>query len=143
MTEVDSRTGLLVLDRVECLRLLRRHHLGRLAIIVGGRPVVLPVNFAIDQDCVVFRTDPGTKLTAAVGGEVAFEIDGADALYHEGWSVLVTGTGVEVDDAAEIARLARLPIGTWCPSPQAHWVRIVPDSITGRRIPPNHERPGP
>jgi nitroimidazol reductase NimA-like FMN-containing flavoprotein (pyridoxamine 5'-phosphate oxidase superfamily) len=101
---------------------------------VGGQPIILPVNYAMDGSRVVFRTDPGTKLFAAVGHPVAFEIDGSDTMYHEGWSVLVVGTAEEVCDEAEIARLSRLQLAPWESGPKAHWVRIHPSAITGRRL---------
>jgi hypothetical protein len=139
--QIDGRTGLEVLERDECLHLLEHGHLGRLAVVVDGHPLVFPVNYALDGDAIVLRTDTGTKLYGARRGSVAFECDGTDGTYHTGWSVLATGTAEEVDDAADIARLDRLPVGAWCPGPMATWLRIRPRSLTGRRIPPHgHER---
>lgn len=132
---VDARTGLEVLSRDECMELLGTHHLGRLAVVVAGRPLVFPINYAVDGPTVVFRTDAGTKLFAAAHGhDVAFEIDGFDALYHTGWSVLVVGRAREIDEPSERVHLSELPLGIWCPGPKSHWVRIQPDAITGRRI---------
>jgi hypothetical protein len=88
----------------------------------------------MDRSSVVFRTDDGTKLYAAVGRPVAFEVDGADAIYHEGWSVLVVGVAEEVIEAREVARLEALPLGPWVPGPKSHWLRIRPAAITGRRL---------
>ena len=134
---LDRRTHLEVLDRDECLLLLEHAHLGRLAIVADGRPLVFPVNYAMDGDAVVFCTGDGTKLYAARGNEVAFEIDGADARYHVGWSVLVVGLGEEVSDPAGLARCIRLPLRAWGEGPKSHWIRIRPRAITGRRIPPH------
>lgn len=136
---VDPRTGLEVLSREECLRLLGAHSLGRLAIVVGGRPVMFPVNYALDGSTIVFRTDEGTKLHGTVPEqEVAFEIDDVDRLYHTGWSVLAVGVGREVTDEADVARLGHLHLGLWSPGPKSHWIRIHPHAITGRRIPQQH-----
>ena len=64
------------LDDTECRRLLAERHLGRLAIPDFGGPVIFPVNYVFDQDLVIFRTDPGSKLDAAMEREaVAFEVD--------------------------------------------------------------------
>jgi uncharacterized protein len=69
------------LDDTECRRLLAERHLGRLAIPDFGGPVIFPVNYVFDQDLVVFRTDPGSKLDAATEREsVAFEVWGCPAL---------------------------------------------------------------
>ena len=54
------------LDDTECRRLLAERHLGRLAIPDFGGPVIFPVNYVFDQDLVIFRTDPGSKLDAAM-----------------------------------------------------------------------------
>lgn len=130
---LDPRTHLEVLPRDDCLQFLAHHHLGRLGVVADGQPIVLPVNYALDGESIVFRSDEGTKLHAALGQAVAFEIDGADNLAHAGWSVLVTGRATVVPDR-DHERLGRLPLGPWCPGPKATWVRIVPSSITGRRI---------
>ena len=82
MGEIDGRTGLEVLDTDECLTLLSRCSLGRLAVVTDGRPLIFPVNFALDGTAVVFRNDPGTKVYAARNQPVAFECDGTDAVYH-------------------------------------------------------------
>ena len=141
MAEIEERTGLEVLDRHECLALLAKSSLGRIAVVGDGdRPLIFPVNFALDGDAIVLRTDPGTKLRRATHGWVAFECDGVDSVYHTGWSVLASGVAEEVRNAAEIADLARLPLALWCPGPKSVWLRIRPRVLTGRRIPP-HGRP--
>src|SRR5262249_43486860 len=132
---IDAHTGLEVLLRDECYAHLAREHLGRLAVCVGGRPIVLPVNYALDGTDVVFRSAPGTKVAAATGRDVAFEIDGVDAFRHGGWSVLVVGTARRIDDDNECARLARLPVTPYGPGAKPIWVRIHPAAVTGRRIP--------
>jgi uncharacterized protein len=133
MTVVDPRTRIDVLSREVCLQYLAMHHLGRLAVVVDGQPLVFPVNYALDGASIVFRTDGGTKLHAALGGPVAFEVDEADNVWHAGWSVVVSGHAHTVP-SDEHARLRRLPLGPWCPGPKETWVRIVADAITGRRI---------
>jgi hypothetical protein len=122
------------IDRADCVHLLTAYGLGRLAITVREQPIILPVNYAMDGDRVVFRTDRGTRLHGAIGRAVAFEIDGFDRLYHEGWSVVVIGVADEVTDPIEIARLSKLPLGPWAPGAKAHWVRVHPGAITGRRL---------
>jgi nitroimidazol reductase NimA-like FMN-containing flavoprotein (pyridoxamine 5'-phosphate oxidase superfamily) len=134
MNTIEARTTLDVLDPDECLRLLARHHLGRLAVVVDDQPLVFPVNYALAGHSIVFRTDPGTKLHAANGHRVAFEIDGTDAQYHEGWSVLVVGTAHEELEPSRLHDMARLPLAPWRPGATAHWMRISTGAVTGRRI---------
>ena len=134
---IDPRTGLEELDRNECVALLRHAPLGRLGVLVAGNPLVFPVNFTLDGDAVVLRTNAGTKLHGARNSPVAFECDGADVPYHTGWSVLVLGEAEEVRNPTEIARLERLPLGPWCAGPKPIWLRVRAKSMTGRRIPPH------
>jgi uncharacterized protein len=122
------------LSRDECLELLATPQLGRLAVVVHEEPLIFPVNYALHNGCVVFRTDPGTKLSAAADRVVVFEIDGTDAPSHEGWSVIVRGTAREEQDAAQIRELDRLPLRPWAPGDKGHWLRIHSSAITGRRV---------
>jgi nitroimidazol reductase NimA-like FMN-containing flavoprotein (pyridoxamine 5'-phosphate oxidase superfamily) len=133
---VQPRTGLELLDRQTCMALLGQCDLGRMAVVVNGRPLVFPVNFTLDNDAIVLRTGEGTRLHRARNGHVAFECDGTDRVYHTGWSVLASGTAEVVSNASEVAHLERLPLGTWRPGPNPIWVRIRPETLTGRRIPP-------
>jgi nitroimidazol reductase NimA-like FMN-containing flavoprotein (pyridoxamine 5'-phosphate oxidase superfamily) len=128
------------LTRSECFALLAHEHLGRVAVVDDLGPVVFPVNFVLHRHMVVLRTDEGTKLDAAIkGSRVAFEIDGTDPATRTGWSVVVRGEAVEVTDPAELARLRRLPLHPWAPGAKAHYVRVLPAVLTGRRI----SAPGP
>lgn len=138
MGEIEARTGLELLDRHECLALLARSSLGRIAVVGDGeRPLIFPVNFALDGESIVFRTDPGTKLRRATHGWVAFECDGVDGVYHTGWSVVASGLAEQVRNTAEIAELARLPLALWCPGPKSAWIRVRPRMLSGRRIAPH------
>lgn len=128
--------GLVELDLETSLRLLAEHHVGRVAVNDGNGPVVFPVNYAFDQGTVVFRTDLGTKLAAAERrGDVAFEVDHVDVGRRLGWSVLVRGRLSEVTDPDELDRLAALPLEPFVGGDKAHFVRVMPRTVTGRRIP--------
>src|ERR1044072_3475055 len=110
------------LDQDECRRLLAKRHLGRLAIPDFDGPVIFPVNYVFDQDLVVFRTDPGSKLDAATERESgAFE-------------VVARGILAEVTDPAHLERLRALPLYPWAPGEKSRYVRVRPVSVTGRRI---------
>jgi nitroimidazol reductase NimA-like FMN-containing flavoprotein (pyridoxamine 5'-phosphate oxidase superfamily) len=83
-----SRTRIELLDSEECLRLLGSARVGRIGITVSALPVVLPVNFALFDTDVVFRSTARTKLTAAAtGAVVAFE---ADAYSDDGFDAWVS-----------------------------------------------------
>jgi hypothetical protein len=134
--EVD-RNGLEVLDRSECLTLLRTATLGRIAVTFGALPVILPVNFRLVDDQVVFRTGIGTKLDAATCETiVAFEVDELDPLSHAGWSVVVTGYATEVTDPTARVAMASANIPRWAPSDGERFISVSTEMITGRRINP-------
>lgn len=125
------------LTRVQCVALLEQHDFGRIAFVamVGVMPQITPVNYLFDQDAVIFRSDPGSKLTAAVrDAAVAFEIDGIDEDKHTGWSVVATGHAREVTDVTELKRLRETHFASWAPGAKTHFVRIVLERVTGRRI---------
>lgn len=119
------------LERDECLRLLRDHAMGRFAVAApGAAPVVVPVNYVLDGEVVVFRTATGSKLRLLRGLPVSFELDEIDPVRHTGWSILVRGMAYE-GSRWETEHLA---LEAWAPGDKDHWIRIVPDVITGRRI---------
>jgi len=122
----------------ECAETLANHHFGRIGVVSDGRQLIFPVNYVFEDGRIAIRTDPGTKLAAAAQGHVAFEIDSVDEMARTGWSVLVTGMGYEVTDAVDLAseELRRFPVDTWAPGQKAHWIRIEPQTITGRRLRP-------
>jgi uncharacterized protein len=134
--EVD-RNGLEVLDREECLRLLDRATLGRVGVTAAALPSVLPVNFRLAGDRIVFRTGEGTKLAAATrNAVVAFEVDDIDPVDHTGWSVMVTGVARPVVDPDDLARLNGLGIARWAAGGDGHLVEVSLEIVSGRRIPP-------
>jgi len=135
MRLIDPRTGIEVMDRDECLLLLGAEVVGRLAVVEDGRPVILPVNYAMDGDRIVFRTAAGTKLDAVVrGSAAAFEIDHTDRIFQTGWSVLVSGRAELITDDRELERAEALPLRPWSDHEKSHWIAIHPQTITGRRI---------
>ena len=133
MQLADTRTGMEVLDRSQCFDALRTVPVGRVVMVVGGSPFVVPVNFSVDGESVVFRTEDGTKLRAAGRGSVAFEADEYDTATRTGWSVVVHGDAHEIDPprADDVPVLDPDP---WAGGEKPHWVRIHATSVTGRRV---------
>lgn len=136
MMQFDRRTGVEVIERRECLELLASDVVGRVAIVEGTGPLVLPVNYALYGEQVVFRTGPGSKLAASRGRQVCFEVDAFDRETRSGWSVVVRGRLEEVQEfdrsLAAIEHLAE----PWLGSEPPNIVRLVPAIISGRRVRP-------
>lgn len=111
--------------------------IGRLGVIVDGAPQIFPVNHVVDETTghIVFPTNARTKMHAALrGAAVSFEVDGIDEGGRSAWSVLVVGHAQEVTAPEEVQRAADQRLVLWGLGAYTHWVRIVPDRITGRRI---------
>ena len=75
-----------------CWNLLATTTFGRVGLLVDGKPEVLPVNYAIDGESILFRTAEGTVLTQADLAVVAFEAD-----YVEGGDETTQGFGDRID----------------------------------------------
>ena len=138
MALIDNRTGIEIIDRRGCLALLAADDFGRVGVLDGGAPLILPVNYALDDDHVVFCSGEGTKLDA-VRGPACFEIDGHDSEARTGWSVIVRGRLEEVtprlrDSQGLIYERVRDLAHPWAKGDHGHILRIVPASIRGRRI---------
>lgn len=126
-----------------CWALLRTVEVGRIATpTASGRVEIFPVNHIVDHGSVVFRTGPGTKLTAAIEAvEVAFEADNAapGAEYHvrrrdDPWSVVIHGTAELITLDTELLDSFDLSVRPWHAATKPYFVRIVPNDVTGRRI---------
>jgi nitroimidazol reductase NimA-like FMN-containing flavoprotein (pyridoxamine 5'-phosphate oxidase superfamily) len=136
-------SGLVELDAVECMQLVRQEMVGRLGIIVDGRPEIHPVNFAVAGEEVLIRTDQGTKLTNALAGPVVFEVDRIDPETRTGWSVMIHGAAQLTNGPAGRSGSQNRVLRPWREAALPHVVRIVPTRITGRRIatPTTHRWP--
>jgi nitroimidazol reductase NimA-like FMN-containing flavoprotein (pyridoxamine 5'-phosphate oxidase superfamily) len=121
----------------ECRELLTRHHFGRFGFmdVVGVLPSIVPVNYLLDNDKIVIRTDAGSKLAAALrGAPVAFEVDGVDENHQVGWSVVVRGRAEEITDEDKLAELRQTPLLASQPRAKPRYIRINPSQVIGRRI---------
>jgi nitroimidazol reductase NimA-like FMN-containing flavoprotein (pyridoxamine 5'-phosphate oxidase superfamily) len=120
----------------KCLQLLRQTSVGRVAVVVDGSPIILPVNYRLAEPpgrtWIALRTRPGNVIDHA-GPHVALEIDGLDPTHQEGWSVLARGTLHHVDaDAAGFRE--RFDPEPWMLAERDSWLVIEPFAITGRRL---------
>jgi len=120
----------------ECLSLLSTAVVGRIGISMDALPVVLPVNFAMVDADIVFRTVEGTKFHAAASGAVvAFEVDGYEPSGQGGWSVLVQGESSVVSGESELAQVSALALDPWALDGAAdRFVRIHAEKVAGRRF---------
>jgi len=120
----------------KCHELLSGGVVGRAAVCTPSGPRIVPVNYSLVDESIVFRTTPYSVLgTYAWNTQLAFEVDQVDYERHLGWSVVALGRGSLVEDSAELAAIRSF----WDPRPWAAGVRLVYvrlrwDELSGRRV---------
>jgi nitroimidazol reductase NimA-like FMN-containing flavoprotein (pyridoxamine 5'-phosphate oxidase superfamily) len=129
------------LSAEECLRLAAGQEVGRIAFAGRFGLVVVPVNYRLWQDTIVFRTAENSAMdedlrTGISGAEfqVAFEIDEIDRPSREGWSVLIQGPAHHVTAEQERAEVTRAGLRPWPGGAKELFMRVTPTRITGRRV---------
>jgi len=134
--EVARETGAMeVLTPEQCWELVGQVEVGRLAVAVAGDVDIFPINFAIDDGAIVFRTAEGTKLVEIVlAGRVAFEVDGYEPEHGRAWSVVLKGHAENLERFDDLYHAQELPLFPWNASPKERFVRLRPDRVTGRRF---------
>ena len=145
MQDGTGSGSLEVIPVEECYRLLGTQQIGRLGVVAEHYPLIFPVNYARDGRAVVVRPHPGTKLAAADHANVTFEVDDIDQGTRSGWSVLVRGLAEEVTAqhrAELVASTTASGAEPWAPGEHGHWLRLIPQAISGRRIVPGQLPPG-
>ncbi|MEE6179734.1 pyridoxamine 5'-phosphate oxidase family protein [Mycobacterium sp. 050134] len=131
MSVIDD--GINILPVSECWDLISGVTLGRLVTSVDGQPEIFPVNYAVQRRTVLFRTAEGTKLVStAINRHVLFEVD--DHNVAEGWSVIIKGTARSLHTFEELEDAERAQVLPWTSTEKSHFVRIVPETVTGRRF---------
>ena len=125
------------LSRSECETLLRRGVIGRVAIAAPTGPHIVPVNYVVGEDSIVFRTSPYSLLgTYARDNLLAFEIDGFEPDRSRGWSVQVRGRAEQVS-RGEIERLRRTKEpDPWAGGSRSLYLRLRWSEVSGRQVGP-------
>jgi hypothetical protein len=122
-----------------CRHLLASEEVGRLAFIdVDGGPVVFPLNYALEGDLIVVRTDSEGVVDAVAAHPVAFEVEHLAPAHHGGWSVLVQGVGRDLGVARrpDDVEQRRGTVKPWAPGSKNRLLGIEIVHVSGRRIVP-------
>ena len=127
---IDLLGGTEIVSEPDCWGLLATQSIGRVALLVDGQVEIFPVNYGLDGDEIIFRTNAGRKMAGGASGEVAFEVDCIDPKSRCGWSVVVHGNLHDVTTYDSHDRQLAQP---WT-GPKDFLVRIHPRSVTGRRV---------
>lgn len=117
-----------------CWERLRAEEFGRMAFHLADEVHIIPINYAIDGQRIVFRTAEGSKLLGVVmNDDVAFEIDRIDQDDENAWSVIARGRAsiLEGEDARNADNLRLRP---WVSTEKFNVVAITVDEISGREF---------
>ena len=126
--------GLHVLARSDCLQLLARGGVGRIAVTAGALPMILPVRYTLDGNRVVLCVGVGSTLDQAThNAVVAFEVDGSD-LGGE-WSVSIVGIAQPIPEGDASDRAEGLPLPRWWLGRPHRFVSVSTEHMTGRLAP--------
>jgi len=135
-TQEDVMAEAFELEPQECLRLLKSGVFGRLALTIPTGPQIVPVNYSVVNDLIVFRTTPYSVLgTYARNAQMAFEVDHVDYEYGTGWSVIARGRVDAITDSHDLDVIT----SSWTPRPWASGQRnayygLRWTELTGRRL---------
>jgi nitroimidazol reductase NimA-like FMN-containing flavoprotein (pyridoxamine 5'-phosphate oxidase superfamily) len=123
------------LGEQECWARLGETGIGRVGMCTARGPIILPVNYLVDNGSVIVRTAAYTQLAAHRQEDLAFEVDDLEPDMRRGWSVLVVGAAEAIDDPDELAEL-RAPqrLEPWAPGSRNLFIRISPRQVTGRDV---------
>lgn len=136
-----------VLDTDECRALLESGVFGRVSFVAPEGLQIIPLNYAVFEDRIVFRTSAHSLLGRhGPGQELAFEVDHVDYEYHLGWSVVAHGVATPCTDPADVEAIYT----HWRPMPWAsgerdlliglRWHRLT-GRLLGPRRDPRRDRP--
>lgn len=133
MMDFSDDPPVTVMTPRECWNLLANAEVGRLALAVKDEIDIFPVNFAVFEDALYFRTSPGSKLAELTANpRVAFEADRYDDVAAA--SVVVHGNAERLESQSDIDAADRLDLHPWIPTLKYRWVRINPTRVSGRRF---------
>lgn len=129
LSRVDSQGYIMTIEPDECRRLLEEAVVGRVSWASPTRGIqVLPVNYLLENDQIVFRVDPRSVLAElATPTDVAFEVDDLDADTATGWSVLAQGRTTSFGGGTP-------ETSPWAPGEREVAIAIAVSALSGRSV---------
>jgi hypothetical protein len=130
MTQLDE------LSRQQCLEILERHSVGRIALCTTMGPRIVPVNYTLHDGGIVFRTTPYSELgTYGRDHEVAFEVDEIDADQCLGCSTVVRGHAEMVEEYDEVRDIRdHDDPAVWAEGRRDMYMRLPLRDVSGRKV---------
>lgn len=130
----DATNPITHLSEEECWARLDQKEFGRLAYHLTDEVHIVPLNYAVDDGRIVYRTAEGSKLLGMMmNADVAFEIDNVDNATDTAWSVIARGRAVLLE-GAEARATDNLRLRPWVPTQKFNVIAIKVTEITGREF---------
>ncbi len=103
-----------LIDRSECVTRLAREQVGRVAVIIGALPEIVPVTFTLGEETVLLGVHRGSELAEIEEGTVvALQVDRFDPERETGWHVRAFGTCRWTSDPLDLAVAGGLVPRPW------------------------------
>lgn len=138
MNLAGASRGLLTgIDESECFDLLLSERVGRVAFPGTDGVEVIPVNFAVVERNVCFRTSHDGPLADLARGDepVTFQCDVHDDVRKTAWSVMVKGIAQPASTGTLMElRSPRHHLLPWAPGLRDVVVEVRPVRVSGRRV---------
>lgn len=135
---MEANDHVTVMTTEETIAFLRERRFGRLAMILGNEPHIVPVNYAWSTEyhrpgILYIRSAPGEKLlSAAMEHTVVFEVD--DIREAGAVSAIVRGTSRIVTDRGELTHVESLNLRPWVATRKTDYIAIEVTELSGRQF---------
>ena len=124
------------LGYAECRALLVRQRAGRVAVSTPDGPHIIPLNYSVVDESIVFRTTPFSVLaTYGRNAKLAFEVDHFRDEHRLGWSVVARGRADVVNDPEALNRIRKVcaPL-PWADGSRNLYFRLPWKELSGRTL---------
>jgi nitroimidazol reductase NimA-like FMN-containing flavoprotein (pyridoxamine 5'-phosphate oxidase superfamily) len=121
----------------QCRELLTTTTVGRVAFVDDDGQQLIPLNFAVIDDEIYFRTAPESLLDGLAGGhrDVAFGVDYHSGSSRDAWNVTVRGSTSRVSDPDVYQQVMSWPrLRPWAGGERGVVIHLKVRSIAGRRV---------
>jgi nitroimidazol reductase NimA-like FMN-containing flavoprotein (pyridoxamine 5'-phosphate oxidase superfamily) len=132
----ERRDTVGVLTHEQCLALLASSTVGRVAVTSRALPAVVPVNYMLGGNRVIFRTRRAGMLARACDDAVVgFQVVDLARDGQSGWSVLVVGVARLLEGSEDLRALELNLVSAVDGFGDDQFVGIALGQVSGRQVP--------